>query len=66
MRREYRLLTAYGFSATRDLPAQFLALNLKVATKIENGEPVTAPGVPPGFPDPESLVTGDCIVPPAP
>jgi hypothetical protein len=44
--------------------AQLLALNREVAAKIERDEPVTAPGVPSGFPDPESLVTGDCIVPP--
>ncbi len=30
---------------------------------IERGEPVTAPGVPPGYPAPAQLVTEDCIRP---
>jgi hypothetical protein len=30
---------------------------------IERGEPATAPGLPPGFPAPEKLVTEDCIQP---
>jgi len=55
------VLTAYGFSAKRDLLAQLLALNQEVAAKIERGEPVTAPGVPPGYPEPQKLVTEDCI-----
>ena len=37
------VLTAYGFSAKKDLLAQFLALNQQVAAKIERGEPVIAP-----------------------
>ena len=41
------VLTAYGFSAKKDLLAQLLELNLAVAGKIERGEPVTAPGLPP-------------------
>ncbi|MCX6897844.1 MAG: hypothetical protein NT105_04015 [Verrucomicrobia bacterium] len=41
--------------------AQLLALNQEVAAKIERGEPVTAPGVPKGYPDPAKLVTEDCI-----
>lgn len=45
----------------KDLLAQLLALNLEVAAKIEKGNPVTAPGVPPGYPDPAKLVTEDCI-----
>lgn len=57
------VLAAYGFSAKKDLLAQLLALNLKVAAKLERGEPVTAPGVPPGYPNPQSLVTDDCIRP---
>jgi hypothetical protein len=58
------VLAAYGFSAKKDLLAQILALNLDVAARIERGEPVTAPGLPPGHPNPESLVTPDCIQPP--
>jgi hypothetical protein len=57
------VLTAYGFSAKKDLLAQLHALNQQVAAKIERGEPVTAPGIPPGYPDPQRLVTQDCIRP---
>ena len=57
------VLAAYGFSAKKDLLAQLLELNLAVAARIERGETVTAPGIPPDFPDPESLITDDCIRP---
>jgi hypothetical protein len=57
------VLTAYGFSAKKDLLAQLLALNQEVAAKIEKGEPVTAPGVPKNYPDAKKLVTEDCIRP---
>jgi hypothetical protein len=57
------VLTAYGFSAKKDLLAQLLALNQKVAAKIENGESVTASGVPKNYPDAKKLVTDDCIKP---
>jgi len=36
------VLTAYGFNAQQDLPAQLLALNQEVAAKIEKGQTVTA------------------------
>jgi hypothetical protein len=57
------VLAAYGFSAKKDLLAQILELNLVVASRIENGQAVTAPGVPPNYPNPAALVTGDCIRP---
>jgi hypothetical protein len=57
------VLTAYGFNARKDLLAQLLALNQEVAAKIENGSPVTAPGVPKNYPDVKKLVTEDCIRP---
>jgi hypothetical protein len=57
------VLAAYSFSPKRDLLAQLLALNQEVAGKIERGEPVTAPGVPPDYPEPKKLVTEDCIKP---
>ena len=57
------VLTAYGFNPKKDLLAQLLALNQKVATKIENAESVTAPGVPKNYPDAKMLVTEDCIKP---
>ena len=55
------VLAAYGFSPKKDLLAQLLALNLEVARREEAGEPVTAPGIPPGYPEPARLVTEDCI-----
>ena len=57
------VLTAYGFSAKRDLLAQLLTLNQQVAAKIEKGEPVMPPGVPKNYPDVKKLVTEDCIKP---
>ena len=57
------VLAAYGFSAKKDLLAQLLALNQEVAAKIEQGNAVTAPGVPPNYPDAKKLVTEDCIKP---
>jgi hypothetical protein len=57
------VLTAFGFSAKKDLLAQLLALNQEVAAKIEKGEPVTAPGVPQHYTDAKQLVTEDCIRP---
>ena len=55
------VLAAYGFSPKKDLLAQLLALNLEVSRREQAGEPVTAPGIPPGYPDPARLVTDDCI-----
>jgi hypothetical protein len=59
------VLAAFGFSGRKDLLAQLLALNLDVAARIERGELVTAPGAPSNFPDHASLITTDCIRPPA-
>jgi hypothetical protein len=55
------VLAAYGFSARKDLLAQLLELNLAVAARLDAGQPVTAPGVPPEYPDPTRLVTEDCV-----
>jgi len=57
------VLDAYGFSPNKDLLAQLLALNLEVARRIDKGQPVTAPGVPPSLGDPAPLITKDCIQP---
>lgn len=57
------VLDAYGFSPKKDLLAQLLALNLEVAQKIDKDEKVTAPGLPPNYPDPKRLITDDCIRP---
>jgi len=51
MNRRYKImaaldtavLTAYGFSAKKDLLAQLLALNQQAAAKIEKGEPSCLP-----------------------
>jgi len=57
------VMKAYGFSTKKDLLKQLLDLNLGVAAREGRGEPVTAPGVPPAYPDPGNLVTDDCIRP---
>ncbi|MFM1920254.1 MAG: hypothetical protein RLZZ303_1888 [Candidatus Hydrogenedentota bacterium] len=57
------VMRAYGFSAKKDLLAQLLELNREVAGRIERGEAVTAPGIPAGYPNPESLVSEDCVRP---
>ncbi|MCL4786180.1 MAG: hypothetical protein KJ070_05210 [Verrucomicrobia bacterium] len=51
------VLAADGFSAKKDLLAQLLALNQQVAANVEQGEPVTAPGVLKNYPDAKK--TGD-------
>ncbi len=55
------MLAAYGFSPRKDLLSQLLDLNLDVAARIDARQPVTAPGVPPAYPDPARLVTEDCV-----
>ena len=45
--------------------AQLLDLNLSVAPRLEKGEPVTPPGIPATFPNPETLISSDCIRAPA-
>jgi hypothetical protein len=50
---------------TGDENGQLLALNLEVAQRIDQAQPVTAPGIPANYPDPKNLVTDDCIKPPA-
>jgi len=57
------VLDAYGFSPRKDLLKQLLDLNLAVARQIDQGHPVTAPGVPPSYGDPADLITDDCIQP---
>ncbi len=55
------VLEAYGFSRRGDLLAELLELNLSVAARIDAGEPVVAPGVPPSYPDPDRLISDDCV-----
>lgn len=57
------VLTAYGFSAKKDILQQLLDLNLEVAAAIKKGDAVTAPGVPPSYGNPADLITEDSIQP---
>jgi SAM-dependent methyltransferase len=57
------VLAAYGFSQKADLLAQLLVLNHEVAGRLDRAEPVMAPGIPLNFPNPEQLITDDCIRP---
>jgi len=57
------VLVAYGFDPKADLLKQLLDLNLAVAARLEKGEPVTAPGIPPDYGNPASLITEDAIQP---
>ena len=52
---------AYGFSIKDNLLAQILELNLKVASDIEAGKPVTSPGIPSQDKNRKSLITKDCV-----
>ncbi len=45
------VLAAYGFSAKKDLLGQLLDLNREVASRIDEGKPVLAPGIPPSYAD---------------
>jgi hypothetical protein len=58
------VLAAYGFDPAGDLLAQLLELNQSVAARIDAGEPVTAPGVPAIYKNPQQLISTDCIQPP--
>lgn len=53
----------YGMKPDEDILAFLLKLNLELAAKESNGEPITPPGLPTFYPDPEELVTEDCIKP---
>jgi hypothetical protein len=64
-REKADVLTAYGFSGKKDLLTQLLELNLAIAQRLEKSEPVTSPGMPAMFPKPETLISNDCICPPA-
>jgi hypothetical protein len=62
-REKPAVLTAYGFSAKKDLLAQLLGLNLPAAQRLEQAQPVTPPGIPANFPTPGTLITDDSIRP---
>lgn len=60
-------LGACGLGAQPDLPAQFPTRNGAVAAvssfNLQPSAFLRAPGWPPGFPEPETLVTEDCLRP---
>ncbi|HVP11894.1 MAG TPA: DNA methyltransferase, partial [Phycisphaerae bacterium] len=53
------VLAAYGFKADSNILAELLALNQTVAARLDRNDPVTAPGIPPDYPAPATLVTAD-------
>lgn len=57
------VMAAYGFDPAADVLAQLLALNETVYARIGAGEPVTAPGIPPNYPNPAELVSAGCVQP---
>ncbi|MDE3066804.1 MAG: class I SAM-dependent DNA methyltransferase [Verrucomicrobiota bacterium] len=54
---------AYGMKPDEDILAFLLKLNLELAAKESKGEPITPPGLPKFYHDPQKLVTADCIKP---
>lgn len=55
------VLSAYGFSARKDILQQLLALNMAVAADIEAGKSTTGPGVPASYKGSKKLITNDCF-----
>jgi hypothetical protein len=55
---------AYGMTARDDPLAFLLALNQTVAASEAQGQPVTAPGLPPRVTDAAPFLTADCVAPP--
>ena len=55
------VMKAYGIDPTGDILTQLLELNLKVAEREANEEPVQAPGLPDFYPNPNELITDDCV-----
>ena len=54
---------AYGMNPDEDILTFLLKLNLALAEKEKQGQPITPPGLPDFYPDPPALVTADCIKP---
>ncbi len=52
---------AYGISATYDILAFLIKLNLELADNEAKGASITTPGLPSFVPDPGSLVSEDCV-----
>jgi hypothetical protein len=54
---------AYNMKPDEDILAFLLKLNLELAERESKGEPIAPPGLPIFYPDPQKLVTEDCIKP---
>jgi SAM-dependent methyltransferase len=52
---------AYGMKAKADPLAFLLDLNHAVAQREADGQPITAPGLPPNVPNQEEFTTADCV-----
>ena len=52
---------AYNTSATADILEFLLNLNLTLDAQESNNHPIQPPGLPASYPNPEKLVTDDCI-----
>jgi len=52
---------AYGMAPSDDVLAFLLKLNLELAAKEEQGDPVTPPGLPALVDHPEQFITPDCV-----
>jgi hypothetical protein len=52
---------AYGMKEDEEILAFLLKLNLDLAAKESQGEPITPPGLPSFLPNPADFVTEDCI-----
>ena len=57
------VIQAYGFSDSRPMLEQLLALNRRVFDAIQSHHLVTSPGVPLTFENPNSLISEDCLEP---
>jgi hypothetical protein len=54
------VLDAFGFSARKDLLQQLLDLNIIVAARIDAGQSVIGPGIPPSYKNAAKLMSTDC------
>lgn len=56
------VMVAYGFDPLKDLLLQLLDLNQQVHQKELMGNKVTGPGIPYYYPEPERLISEDCVI----
>jgi type II restriction/modification system DNA methylase subunit YeeA len=52
---------AYGMKPTEDILAFLLKLNLELAEKEANGQPITPPGLPATVKQPKDFISDDCV-----